>query len=184
MGMTGLASAWAMTRRRPIWRIWTWRSWRLPGRWSEWGLFEGYGTWHDREIFIKTQGLTSIFPDSTVSLHQICYRISIGNDRGFDCLGFQRARTSRDCPMAIVRNKWPKTRWNLVCRRRKFVDYGVKLSWKLCCWFAWNARTRIYKVKPITSIDCLLEEEIFLSSRMIYFRFWLDIFHCTMSYGI
>ena len=30
MGITGLASAWAMVRRRPIW-IWAQRDWRLSG---------------------------------------------------------------------------------------------------------------------------------------------------------
>ena len=45
MGMTDLASAWAMARRRPIWRIWAWRTWRLPGRWPDGGLSVGYG--HD-----------------------------------------------------------------------------------------------------------------------------------------
>ena len=34
IGMTGLASAWATARRRPVWRIWAWLAWRLPGRWS------------------------------------------------------------------------------------------------------------------------------------------------------
>ena len=43
VGMTGLAFYWAMTRRRPIWRIWAWRTWRLPGRWPDGGLSEGYG---------------------------------------------------------------------------------------------------------------------------------------------
>ena len=36
----GLASVWVMARRRPIWRIW---AWRLPGRWPDGGLSEGYG---------------------------------------------------------------------------------------------------------------------------------------------
>ena len=31
--------------RRPIWRIWTWRARRLPGRWPDGGLSEGDG--HD-----------------------------------------------------------------------------------------------------------------------------------------
>ena len=35
--MTGLASAWAMDRRSPIWRIRAWRAWRLPGWWPDGG---------------------------------------------------------------------------------------------------------------------------------------------------
>ena len=27
----------------PIWEIWAWRAWRLPGRWPDGGLSEGYG---------------------------------------------------------------------------------------------------------------------------------------------
>ena len=45
MDMMGLASAWAMARRKPIWRIWTWWAWRLPWRWPDESLSEGYG--HD-----------------------------------------------------------------------------------------------------------------------------------------
>ena len=37
MGMPGLASARAMARRRPIWRMRAWRAWRLPGRWPDGG---------------------------------------------------------------------------------------------------------------------------------------------------
>ena len=33
------------TRWKLIWRIWAWRAWRLPRRWPDGGLSEGYG--HD-----------------------------------------------------------------------------------------------------------------------------------------
>ena len=42
-GTAGLASVWAMARRRPICRIWAWRMWRLPWRWPDGGLSEGNG---------------------------------------------------------------------------------------------------------------------------------------------
>ena len=35
--LNGLASPWAMARRSPIWGIWAWRAWGLPGRWPDGG---------------------------------------------------------------------------------------------------------------------------------------------------
>ena len=68
MGMTGLASAWAMARRRPIWRIWAWRTWCLPGRWPDGGLSEGYGHGGpgvclgdgQTEAYLKDMGMTGL----------------------------------------------------------------------------------------------------------------------------
>ena len=45
---TGLASAWAVARRRPIWKIWAWRTRRLSGRWPDVDLSGGHG--HDRPM--------------------------------------------------------------------------------------------------------------------------------------
>ena len=66
--LPGLGSAWAMARRRSIRRIWPCRAWRLPGRWPDGGLSEGYG--HDgpgvclgdgqTEAYLKDMGLTGL----------------------------------------------------------------------------------------------------------------------------
>ena len=32
-----------VAKQRPVWRMWAWRAWRLPGRWPDGGLSEGYG---------------------------------------------------------------------------------------------------------------------------------------------
>ena len=41
-GMAALASAWLLARRRFIWRIRAWRTWRRHGWWPDGGLYEEY----------------------------------------------------------------------------------------------------------------------------------------------
>ena len=47
-GITGLASAMAVARRRPMWGIWAWRAWHLPGRWTDGGRRSTVTRWTRR----------------------------------------------------------------------------------------------------------------------------------------
>ena len=62
-----------IARRSPIWRIWTWRAWRLPGRWPDGGRRRTVARWTRRraapayapiyDLFTLTWSLVGLLVD-------------------------------------------------------------------------------------------------------------------------
>ena len=71
LGMTGLASAWAMARPSPIWRIRTWQAWRLPGRWSDGGRRSTVARWTRR----RTAPAYVLIPDLYIFSAILMFRV-------------------------------------------------------------------------------------------------------------
>ena len=78
---TGLASAWAMARRKHIWRIWKWRAWRLPGRCPDGGrksTVARWTRWRDAPAYTTMPDLTCLWDEYQIGVeYLICAPISV-----------------------------------------------------------------------------------------------------------